>query len=180
MSWGWNNGNNKWIKGKFADIETSPHGSQPGACIKILQQDTRGNASAVFENLILHSHTFRDGARRLRHVEKFINHQPAVVELRVTDKDSVQMMNRSPGVSVCCHRTTWCPSSCACVSGPTFNPSPHCEGLDSWWHSATLLKHGTTHQQGHAAAATSRQMAVIPLTSVSGCPCCKINFPSRP
>lgn len=109
MSWGWNNGNNKWIKGKFADIETSPHSSQPGACIKILQQDTRGNASAVFENLILHSHTVCDGTRRLRHVEEFINHQPAVVELRVIDKDSVQMTSRSPGVCVCCHHP--CPRS---------------------------------------------------------------------
>lgn len=177
MSWGWNNGNNKWIKGKFTDIETSPH-SQPGAYIKTLQQDTHGNVSAVFENLILHPHTFSDRSRRLRHVEKLINHQPAASVFCVIDCSAKTVYKWQGGASVSvsvCYDTTTRLSSCVCVSVLTFNPLLHYE-----WCIVTLDKHGMTYQQGHTALATSRQMAVILLTSVSGCPCCKTNFPSRP
>ena len=134
------------------DIETSPH-SQPGACIKTLQQVTRGNVSAVFENLILLRQIFCDIARGLRHVEKLINHQPAVTALcvmdcsvkkaYVSDKEeplfhclrAVISLRELPAVYVC-----------LCV---------------------TLHKHGLTQQQGGAVVATSLQMAVILLTSVS-------------
>lgn len=81
MSWGWNNGSNKWIKGKFTDIETSPH-SQPEACIKILRQHTAWRRfCCIWESNIT-------AARLLwEHVEKPINHQPAVTVLRVTNDE---------------------------------------------------------------------------------------------
>lgn len=182
MSWGWNNGNNKWIKGKFTDIETSPH-SQLGACIKILQQDTYGIVSAILENLILHPCTFCDSTRRLRQVEKLINHQPTVIVFCVIDCSVKTAYKRWGGASVSisvCYDTAMCLSRCVCAPVFKFNTLLPYEWPDSWWHSVTLHKHGMTYQQGHTAVATSKQMAVIPLTSVSGCPCCKIYFPSRP
>lgn len=140
---GCNNKSNKWIKGKFTDIETSPH-SQPGACIKILRQDTQGSLPAVFENLILHRHALCDSTCRLRHVEKLINHQPAVTTFCVIDCSVKPAYKPHGGASVSvsvCHDTTVKLHICASVL--KLNPFSHYEWCDSCgWHSATVHQHG--------------------------------------